>query len=80
MIIFLQSIDIELWFIVNEDPYDASIVDEVTHRPKPKTRNELTGDDRTHFTLNAKVMNVLYSTLNSNESIRGKSCRSAKEI
>ena len=80
MIIFLQSIDIELWFIVNESPYDGSIVDEVTHRPRLKPRNELTGDDRTHLTLNAKAMNVLYSALNSNESIRVKGCRSAKEI
>ena len=80
MIIFLQSIDIELWFIVNEGPYDASIIDEVTHRPRPKTRNELIGNDRTHLTLNAKAMNVLYSALDSNESIRVKGCKFAKEI
>lgn len=36
--------------------------------------------DRTHLTLNAKTMNVLYSALDSNESIRVKSCKSAKEI
>ena len=59
MIIFLQSIDIELWFIVNESPYDASIIDEVTHRSKSKIRNKLTGDDRIHLTLNVKTMNVV---------------------
>ena len=77
MVIFLQSIDIELWFIVYEGSYDASIVDEKTHRPRQKTRNELTIEDRAHLTLNAKTMNVLYSTLDLNEFIRVKSCKSA---
>lgn len=36
--------------------------------------------DRDHFTLNAKVMNVLYCALDSNESIRVKGCKLAKEI
>ena len=76
----MQSIDIELWFIVNESPYDASIIDEVTHKPRLKIRNELISDDRTHLTLNAKVMNVLYSSLDSNKSIRVKGCRSAETI
>ena len=34
MIIFLQSIDIELWFIISEGPYDASLIDENTHRSR----------------------------------------------
>ena len=40
----------------------------------------MTGDDRTHLTLNVKTMNVLYSALDLNESIRIRGCRSAKEI
>ena len=40
----------------------------------------MTGDDRTHFTLNATVINVLSSALDSNESIRVKGCNSTKEI
>nr|XP_027109232.1 glutamic acid-rich protein-like [Coffea arabica] len=44
---------------ISGGPYDASIVDEVTHRPRPKIRNELIGDDRTHLTLKAKAMNDL---------------------
>ena len=40
----------------------------------------MTGEDRTHLTLNAKGMNVLYSALDSNEFIRVKGCRSTKEI
>ena len=48
MIIFLQSIDIELWFIISEGPYDVSLIDENTHRSKPKTRNELTAVNRTY--------------------------------
>ena len=54
MIIFLQSIDIELWFIISEGPYDASLIDENTHRSRPKIRSELTAIDRAHLTLNAK--------------------------
>ena len=47
---------------------------------RPKTRGELTAQDRINLTLNAKAMNVLYSTLDSNESIRVKGCKSAKEM
>ena len=54
MIIFLQSIDIELWFIISEGPYDASLIDENTHRSRPKIISELTAMDRAHLTLNAK--------------------------
>ena len=80
MIIFLQSIDIELWFIINESPFDTSAIDDATNRLRPKTKNELTAEDRTHLISNAKAMNVLYSALDSNESIRVKDCKSAKEI
>ena len=69
-----------MWFIINEGSYDASIIDENTHRPKPKIRNVLTGDDRAHLTLNTKATNVLYSVLDSNKSIRVKGCKSAKKI
>ena len=80
MIIFLQSLDIKLWFIVNDRSYDVSIVDEETGRPRPKTRSELTARDKAHLSLNAKAMYVLYNALDSNESIRVKGSKSAKEI
>nr|XP_027062966.1 nucleolar protein dao-5-like [Coffea arabica] len=42
---------------LSEGPYNATIIDEATHRPRQKTRSELTAEDRTHLTLNAKAMN-----------------------
>ena len=80
MIIFLQSIDIDLWFIVSEGPYTTTTVDTTTHEVRQKTRDELTAQDRAHLTSNAKAMNVLFSALDANESIRVKGSKSAKEI
>ncbi|KAL3510113.1 hypothetical protein ACH5RR_029514 [Cinchona calisaya] len=80
MKIFLQSIDIELWYVVNEGPFEASIIDDQTNRRREKTRNELTPQDKANLTLNAKAMNVLYNALDANESTRVKGCNSAKEI
>ena len=40
----------------------------------------MTAEDRIHLTLNVKDMNVLYNALDSNESIKVKVYRSAKEI
>lgn len=41
MKIFLQSRDIKFWYIVNEVPYKATIVDEELSKIRQKTRNEL---------------------------------------
>ncbi|KAL3519121.1 hypothetical protein ACH5RR_021710 [Cinchona calisaya] len=80
MKIFLQSIDIDLWYVVNEGPFEASIIDDHTNRRREKTRNELTPQGKANLTLNAKAMNVLYNALDANESTRVKGCSSAKEI
>lgn len=80
MEIFLQSIDIELWFIVSEGPYEATIIDETTGRNRIKTRSGLSAQDRFNLSLNAKAMNVLYNALDANESTRVKGCKSAKEV
>ena len=58
MKIFLQFIDIELWYIVNECPYEATILDIDLGRFKSKIRSELTVENKTNLTLNAKAMNV----------------------
>ena len=78
--IFLQSIDIELWYIVNEGHYESTIENETTGWLTVKTRHELTVQDKTNLTLNAKAMNVLYNDLDANESTRVKGCKSVKEI
>ena len=45
MKIFLQSIDIQLWYIVNEGPYEITIENDTTNRQRVKTRRELTAQD-----------------------------------
>ena len=80
MKVFLQSINIEFWFIINLDPYKATILDANMGRNRPKTIIELSAQDKINFTLNVKVMNVLYNTLDANESPRIKYCKLAKEI
>ncbi|KAL3534601.1 hypothetical protein ACH5RR_003062 [Cinchona calisaya] len=80
MKIFSQSIDIDLWYVINEGPFEVTIIDDHTTRRREKTRDELTPQDKANLTLNAKVMNVLYNALDGNESTRVKGCISAKEI
>ena len=80
MEVFLQSIDIELWFIVNLDSYETTTFDANMDRNRPKAMNELSVRDKMNLTLNAKAMNVLYNTLDANESTKIKNCKSAKEI
>lgn len=40
MEILLKFIDIELWYMVNEGPYEATILDEKLGKIRPKTRNQ----------------------------------------
>ena len=78
--IFFQYIDIELWYIVNESPYETTNLDADLGKFRPKVRSELDTQDKANYTLNAKAMNVIYDALNANESSRVKGCKSAKEI
>lgn len=80
MEIFLQSIDIELWYIVNEGPYEATIDDAITGRRRLKNRQEVSAQDQMNLTLNVKALNFLYYALDVNDSIRVKGCRTANEI
>ena len=61
MKIFLQSIDIELQYIINEDLYKTTILDANTGRFRPKVRNKLSTEEKANLNLNAKAMNVLYN-------------------
>ena len=69
-----------MWYIVNEGPYETTVEDETTGRQRVKTRYELTVQDKTNLTLNAKTMNALYNALDANEFTRVKDCKSTKEI
>ncbi|KAL3529731.1 hypothetical protein ACH5RR_009053 [Cinchona calisaya] len=80
MKIFVQAINIELWFIIYEGPFEANILDENTHRLRLKTRYELNAQDKINLSLNAKAINILYNALDSDEFSKVKGCISAKEI
>ena len=77
---FFKSIDMRLWFIVKNGPYEALIEDNDTHIMRPNTIDELTPQDLTKLSLNAKAMHILYSSLNANESSRLEGLSSAKEM
>ncbi|KAL3510072.1 hypothetical protein ACH5RR_029473 [Cinchona calisaya] len=80
MKIFVQSIDIDLWYIIFEGPFEANIFDENTHRLRSKTRFELNAQDKVNLSLNAKAINILYNALDADEISKVKGCKSAKEI
>ena len=80
MKIFLQSIDIVLWYIVNERPYATTILDADLDRFRPKTRNELSTQNKVNHIANAKTVNVLYNFSDANDSTRTKECTPTKEI
>ena len=44
--VFLQSIDIEFWFIVNLDSYETTLLDANMSKNRSKTRNELSAQDK----------------------------------
>ncbi|KAL3503833.1 hypothetical protein ACH5RR_033674 [Cinchona calisaya] len=80
MKIFVQSIDIDLWYIICEGPLEANVIDVNTHRLRPKTRYELNAKDKVNLSLNAKAINILYNILDADEFSKVKGCKSAKEI
>nr|AJE29371.1 putative gag protein [Coffea canephora] len=80
MMIFLQSVYIELWYVVEDGPYEARIIDSTTNLSRLKTRQELNEKDKRYLSLNAKAMCILYNALDVNESSRIKGCKSAKDI
>ena len=75
---YLQSIDLDVWDIIKDDPtFPTKLVDGVLV-PKPKQEwNEL---DRRNFQLNAKAIFTLQCTMDRNEYNRICQCKSAKEI
>ena len=78
MKIFLKSINMRLWFIVKNGPYVAQTIE--NGKMRDKNEDELTELELTKLSLNAKAMNVLFSSLNANETTRVKGCLTCKEI
>ena len=75
---YLQSTDLDIWDVIEDDPtFPTKLVDGVMF-PKPKQEwNEL---DRRNFQLNAKVISTLQCAMDRNEYNIICQCKSAKEI
>nr|CAN81294.1 hypothetical protein VITISV_003263 [Vitis vinifera] len=75
---YLQSTDLDVWDVIENDPtFPTKLVDEVLV-PKPKQEwNEL---DRRNFQLNVKAIFTLQCAMDRNEYNRICQCKSAKEI
>ena len=75
---FLQSIDLNLWDIIEDDPtIPSKLVDRVM---VPKPKQEWDGRDRRNFQLKARVVYSLQCVIDRNEYHRICQCKSAKEI
>ena len=78
MIWFLQSIDLDLWDVIEDDPtFPSKLVDRIMI-PKPK--KEWDKRDRRNFQLNAKTVYILQCAIDRNNYNRICQCKSAKEI
>ena len=78
MIWFLQSIDLDLWDVIEDDPtFPSKLVDRIMI-PKPK--KEWDKRDRRNFQLNAKTVYTLQCAIDRNNYNRICQCKSAKEI
>ena len=79
MRIYLHDLDYEIWEVVCDSPYMPITKNEVeVNIPKPSSQcSEL---EKKKISLNSKVMNALFCTLDKKEFHRVSSCESAQEI
>ena len=79
MRVYLQALAYEIWEVVCDCPFMPLTKNEVGEDiPKPsREQNEL---EKRKVSLNSKVMNVLFYTLDKKEFHRVSSCESANEI
>ena len=75
---FLQSTDLDLWDIIEDDPTIPSKLVDGVMVPKPK--QEWDERDKRNFQLNAKAVFTLQCAMDRNEYNRICQCKSAKEI
>ena len=78
MRIFIQASDYELWGVIINGPSTPTHTVDGTIVPKPE--RDWNDNDRRMAQLNAKAINILYCSLDSNEFNRISTCNSAKEI
>ena len=75
---YLQSTDLDIWDIIEDDPtFPTKLVDRVLVSKPKQEQNEL---DRKKFQLNAKVIFTLQCVMDINEYNRICQCKSVKEI
>jgi len=74
----MNSIDYNLWRVVDKGPHIPSIV--VNGVSIPKLEEDRDENDIKQSEINAKAMNLLYCILDPSELNRISTCTSAKEI
>ena len=79
MIIFLQSMDYELWEIIEKGPY-IPMKKETEGTLVAKNKSEWDESDKKRITLNAKAINILFCALSMEEFNRIRTCKTAKDI
>jgi len=78
MILYLQSIDYDLWLSIENEPYKPTKNenDITIHKP----RSEYTDGDKKLFSMDVKTINNLYCILSRSEFNRISSCKNASDI
>jgi hypothetical protein len=78
IIIYLQSIDYDLWLSIENRPHKPTKIKNDITVPKP--RSKYSDGDRKLLSMDAKAMNTLYYAFSRSESNRVISCRNARDI
>ena len=75
---FLQSINLDLWDVIEDGPHIPSKLENGVMVPKPK--HEWDEFDRKKVQLNVKAVFILHCVIDRNEFNRIWHCKSTKEI
>jgi len=78
IIIYLQSIDYDLWLSIKNRLYKPTKIE--NDIMIPKLRSEYTDNDKKLFFMDVKDMNTLYCSLSRSEFNRISSCKNANDI
>ncbi|GAV90426.1 hypothetical protein CFOL_v3_33835 [Cephalotus follicularis] len=79
MIIFIQSLDYNLWDLIVDGPYLPTIGNE-NGEIIAKPRSSYNDEDRKRVQMNAKAKHIIICAINSSDFNRVSSCISAKEM
>ncbi|KAL4387995.1 hypothetical protein GQ457_09G018890 [Hibiscus cannabinus] len=78
MRLFIKSNDYQVWDVVEDGPFIPSKRE--GDRLIPKTKLEMTDEDRRRMQINDKEMHMMFCALGPDEYAKMSSCTSAKEI